>query len=160
LRLLAALVVALALAGPAAAACTQPRVSLSKLEGEIMCPICKTTLDQSGSPAANRIRELIRQHIARCESESQIKDALVADFGTRILAAPPRKGFGLLAWWLPIGGILAAALAVAVAAWHWSRKRDPEPAAADPRRNGKAPLDPVDPELERRVDEALAELDA
>jgi cytochrome c-type biogenesis protein CcmH/NrfF len=157
MRLAAALLLALAIAAPAAAACDRPRVSLAKLEGEVMCPVCKTTLDQSSSPAAERIRVLIRQRIARCESESQIKDALVADFGERILAAPPRKGFDLLAWWLPIGGILAAALAVAAASWHWSRTREPGPPGVDPQRNGKSPLDP---ELERRVDEALAELDA
>ena len=49
---------ALALAGAAAAACAQPHTSLAALEGEIMCPTCHTTLDQSDSPAAQRDRAL------------------------------------------------------------------------------------------------------
>lgn len=156
MRAVAVVVLALALAAPAAAACERPRASLPSLEGQVMCPVCKTTLDQSHSAAADAIRSIIRQKIARCETAAQIKDELARDFGPRILAAPPRKGFDLLAWWLPIVGILVAAAALGVGVWRWTRTREPEPepAPVDPTQNGHAPLDP---ELERRVDAALAE---
>ena len=153
MRLLAVAVVALALAGPAAAACTKPRASLASLEGQVMCPVCHTTLDQSDSAVADRIRVFIRARIARCETADQIKSELVASFGQSILAAPPRRGFDLLAWWLPVGGVLLGAAVLGVGVWRWTRGREPAPAAGDPRTNGRAPLDP---ELERRVDEALA----
>jgi cytochrome c-type biogenesis protein CcmH len=152
-RLLAVVVVALALAGPAAAACSKPRTSLQSLEGQVMCPVCHTTLDQSDSAVAERIKVYIRARIARCETAGQIKNELVADFGQSILAAPPRKGFDLLAWWLPIAGVVVGALVLGVGVWRWSRGREPALAAADPTTNGRAPLDP---DQERRVDEALA----
>ena len=59
----AAAALALALAGPAAA-CTHPRTSLTYLEGQVMCPTCHTTLDQSDSAAARQIEGFIRQKIA------------------------------------------------------------------------------------------------
>jgi cytochrome c-type biogenesis protein CcmH len=150
LRLLAVALVALVLAAPAAA-CTTPRASLTSLEGQVMCPTCHTTLDQSDSAAAVRIRAFIRRRIAACATASQIKRELVDQFGERILAAPPHKGFDLLAWWLPLGGIIAGAVAIGAGVWRWSRRDGGEPPGAEPQR--------LDPELERRVDEALAGFD-
>jgi cytochrome c-type biogenesis protein CcmH len=140
-------VAALAAAGSAFGACAQPKVSLAKLEGEVMCPICHTTLDQSSSLAAQQIEAFIRARIARCESESQIKRELVDNYGTVILAAPPRRGFDLLAWWLPLGGIVLAALLVGFGAWRWRNTREPDDAA------------PIDEETERRIDDLLAHFD-
>jgi len=145
-RLVAVAAAALVLAGPAAA-CTHPRTSLTALEGQIMCPTCHTTLDQSESAAALRIEHFIQQRIDQCATASQIKDELVANFGAGILAAPPRKGFDLLAWWLPIAGVVVGAVLVGFGVWRWTRTRvpddDPEP----------------DPETEQRLDELLARLD-
>jgi cytochrome c-type biogenesis protein CcmH/NrfF len=147
LRLAAVVAAALVLAGPAAA-CAHPRTSLSYMEGQIMCPTCHTTLDQSDSAAAQRIERRIQVLIDRCESASQIKSELVRNFGAGILAAPPHKGFDLLAWWLPLGGIALGALLLALGVWRWSRVRGPD---------GPAP--PLDSETDRRIDELLAELD-
>jgi cytochrome c-type biogenesis protein CcmH len=147
-RLGAVAVAALVLAGPAAAACAHPRTSLSSLEGQIMCPTCHTTLDQSSAPAAMRIKVFIQQRVDQCASSDQIKAELVDNFGAGILAAPPRKGFDLLAWWLPIAGVVAGAALLGLGVWRWSRAREPEPADA-----------PADPEAEQRLDELLARLD-
>jgi cytochrome c-type biogenesis protein CcmH/NrfF len=151
-RLPVALLAALALAAAPAALASEQHPTLGELEGQVMCPTCHTTLDQSSSPVAERIRVFIRARIAAGDTRSGIEDKLVAQFGPAILAAPPRHGFGLLAWWLPIAGLLAGIGAVSVAVWRWSRARAeaaPAPAPA-----------PLDPELERRVDEELARLDA
>jgi cytochrome c-type biogenesis protein CcmH len=113
-----------------------------------MCPVCGTTLDQSDSPAAQQIKRVIAQRIAAGDSKTEIENRLVAEYGTAILAAPPHKGFGLLAWWLPVGGILAAAVVVGLGAWRWSRAREREAAGAR-----------LDPALERRLDDELARWD-
>ncbi|MDX6407575.1 MAG: cytochrome c-type biosis protein CcmH [Gaiellaceae bacterium] len=141
-RLLPIIFLALLLVPAARASERHP--TLAELEGEVMCPVCETTLDQSSSPAAQQIKRVIRSRIAAGDTKTQIKDGLVAEYGDAILAAPPRKGFGLLAWWLPVVGILAAAVAVGIGARRWARSR--EPAFAGP------PLDPV---LERRLDDEL-----
>jgi len=147
-RLLAAAVIALAIV-PLAAAADRP--SLAKLEGEVMCPVCGTTLDQSDSPAARQIERFIKRRIAAGDSEQQIKDALVANYGDAILASPPHHGFGLLAWWVPLGGIVLAAGLLGWGIWRWSHTREPAPATAG------APLDPA---LDRRLDEELQRFDA
>jgi cytochrome c-type biogenesis protein CcmH len=136
---------ALVLSASALGACTKPKTSLATLEGEVMCPTCHTTLDQSNSAAALQIEAFIAVRIARCESEQQIKSELIRNWGTVILAAPPRKGFDLLVWWLPVGGIIVGAVLIAFGAWRWRRVRvapddEPEP----------------DAETEQRIDELLA----
>ena len=152
-RLLVALLIPLALAASPAALAGEQHPTLGELEGEVMCPTCHTTLDQSSSPVAERIRQFIRARIAAGDTRSGIKRELVAQFGPAILAAPPHKGFGLLAWWLPFAGLLAGLAAVSFGVWHWSRSRAPA---------GPAPpqAEALDPELEQRVDEELARLDA
>ncbi|TML21530.1 MAG: cytochrome C biogenesis protein CcdA [Actinobacteria bacterium] len=114
------------------------------LEAELVCPVCKTTLDQSDSPVANRMKAYIRTRIAAGDSAQQIKDALVAQFGPGVLARPPKGGFGLLAWLLPLVAVGVGAVVVGLLVTRWSRRRAP-PAA-----------EPLDPALERRVDEELA----
>jgi cytochrome c-type biogenesis protein CcmH len=146
-----------AFATPALASEQHP--TLSELEGEVMCLVCNTTLDQSHSAFANRERVLIRKLIARGETKSQIKQDLVDQFGPQILAAPPRSGFNLLAWWLPIAGAVAAALVLGFLAWRWSRgRREPRPLGVAASANGRVP--DLEPELERRLDEELARFDA
>jgi cytochrome c-type biogenesis protein CcmH len=139
----------LALAAPAAASEEHP--TLAELERELVCPTCKTTLQMSNAPVADRMRAFIRQRIAAGDTKSEIKDKLVAQFGESVLAAPPARGFNLLAWLVPIAGGLIAVVAVAVLARRWSRSRAAP--AGGPSADGRPPLDP---ELERRVDEELA----
>jgi len=119
------------------------------LEAELVCPVCETTLDQSNAPVAERMKRFIRVRIAAGDSEQEIKDALVAEFGTEVLAEPPEGGFGLLAWLLPLGAILGGAIAVGLLIRAWSRRATtPEPADSQ-----------LDPELDRLVDEELARFD-
>jgi cytochrome c-type biogenesis protein CcmH len=149
MRLLAVIVGTLALASPAAAACP----TLADLEGKLICPTCKTTLDQSDAPVARQIKAYVQRRVDACASEQQIKDELVAEYGPAVLAAPPRKGFHWLAWLLPLAGLLAGAAVVSTLVWRWSRARAAPAPAADS--NGRG----LDPELERRLDQELARFD-
>jgi cytochrome c-type biogenesis protein CcmH/NrfF len=144
-RLLAVAVAALALAAPAAA-CVDP-ASQSKLESELVCLQCHTTLDESSSAFANQMKAEVARQIALCRSEQQILDSMVAQFGPTVLSTPQTHGFDLLAWILPLGGVLLGAAALAAGAWHWSRSRDPRDPPPPPA------LDAAD---ERLVDEELA----
>ena len=143
MKLLAVVVAALAVAAPASACAKQ--ASEGHLETLLVCPSCHTTLDESTSPAANEIRAEVKQLIAQCKTEKQILDAMVAEWGPTILSTPQTHGFDLLAWVLPLGGIVAGAAGLAFGARAWSRgRRGPA---------GEGPS--LSAEDERRVDDAL-----
>jgi len=153
-RRLAAIVAAMLVAAPPAAASEQ-KPTLAELERELVCPTCETTLELSNAPIADRMRAFIRERIGAGDTKSEIKAKLVAQFGEEVLAAPPARGFNLLAWLVPIGGGALALVVVALLAWRWRRTRaEPEHGASV---DGRGPLDP---ELERRVDDELARFEA
>jgi len=153
-RLLAVLLVALAVVAPAAASEQNP--TLPELERELICPTCHESLAASTSPIADRMRTFIRARIAAGDTKSEIKDKLVDQFGESVLAAPPKSGFNLLAWVLPLAGIAVAAAVVGVLAHRWTRARKADE-GRPPSANGRYGLDP---ELERRLDDELARYDA
>ena len=133
------------------AVASERRPTLAELESEVICPTCKTTLDQSSSPIADRMRRFISERIAVGDTKTEIKQKLVDQFGESVLASPPKHGFGLLAWVLPLAGVGIGTLVVGALAWRWSRARgsgDAPPPAA------------LDSELERRVDDELARFDS
>lgn len=124
MRVLLALVLALAVVPSALA--SERRPTQAELEGELVCPTCGSTLDQSNAPIAMRMKQFVRVRIAAGDTKSEIKEQLVAQFGKGVLAAPERKGFDLLAWILPIAGLLAGAAALTVLAWRWTRRPEDE----------------------------------
>ena len=142
-----AAVLALLLAAPAAASERHP--TLAELSHEVMCPTCKQLLELSHAPVADRIRAFIKTRIAAGDTKSEIKQRLVSEFGEAVLASPPRRGFDLLAWLLPLLGLAASSSVVAAIVWRWRAG------------SAAAPVEePADPELARRLDEELALLDA
>jgi Cytochrome C biogenesis protein len=82
MRLLLAIAITLALAPPAAAACP----TVADLEDELICPTCKTTLDQSDAPVARQIKAIVARRVEDCASKQQIKDELGAAAGGLPLA--------------------------------------------------------------------------
>ena len=142
------LVAAVVLASFAATVSAVAAPSPSDLEAEFVCPTCKTTLDQSYSPIARRMKQVIRNSLAEGKTEAQIRDQLVAQFGPAVVAEPPKKGFDLLAWLVPLGILAAGAVGVGAIAWGWRRRRADEPPPA-----------PLDPALERRLDAELERFD-
>ena len=138
-----AMLVALAAFVSSASACA-PRTNLPDVEDEVMCTICGTLLEESDSPQAEGERSLIRKLIAECQTKDQIKDALVAQYGPRVLATPSGHGFDLAAWIVPGLLIALAIVGLAVGATRLARRsRPPDP---------PAPLDPGDEaRLERDI---------
>jgi len=151
-----ALVAAVALLIAPSALASDRHPTLNELENEVMCPVCNTTLAQSDSPAAHQIERDISARIRQGWTKTEIKNSLVAEYGESILASPPKSGFNLLAWLLPLAGVGVAALVLGIAAWSWSRGRAEHETMPSPSLNGQGP---IDPELERRVDEELIRLE-
>ena len=124
MKVLVGLIAALTFVAPALASEAHP--TQAELEGELICPTCDTTLDQSNAPVARRMKVFISRRIAAGDTKSEIKQKLVAQFGKGVLAAPQREGFDLLAWVIPLAGLAIGALAVSVLLWRWTRRSEEE----------------------------------
>ena len=151
-RALLTALLALLLLAPAAAAAAAPRASLTDIEDEVMCLECGTALNVSNSEVADQEREFIAVLIAQGMTKRQVKDALVAEYGPRVLAEPGDDGFELTAWLVPLLAALAALAAVVVTARRW---RGARPRAGEATQ-GEPGLDPDDA---RRLDAELAAFD-
>ena len=82
-------------------------------------------------PSAPSLRAKIREGLAAGQSEPQVLEAMVAEFGPAILAAPPAEGFNLTAWVMPFVALLFGLAVVYFVARRWYARRPP-PGGADP----------------------------
>ena len=81
-------------------------------------------------PSAPVLRAKIREKLAAGQSEPQILEAMVAEFGPAILAAPPAEGFNLTAWVMPFVALALGLGFVYFVARRWLARR--RSAAPDP----------------------------
>jgi cytochrome c-type biogenesis protein CcmH len=83
------------------------------LQRQLRCLVCQgESIDDSSSPFANDVRDLVRRQMAEGKSDQQIEDFLVARYGDFILMKPPLQADTWLLWLAPFG-VLAAAGGVA-----------------------------------------------
>jgi cytochrome c-type biogenesis protein CcmH len=100
-----------------ASAATCPKTTLADVEDEVMCPVCGVPLGlATEAPQAQRERDFIQREVESCKSKDEIKQALVAQFGERVLALPPEKGFNLAAYLVPAALLLVGVAAIATVA--------------------------------------------
>jgi len=72
------------------------------LQRQLRCLVCQgESIDESGSPFAADVRQLVRQQIAQGQSDQQIEDFLVARYGDFILMKPPVQPDTWLLWLAP-----------------------------------------------------------
>jgi cytochrome c-type biogenesis protein CcmH len=89
----------------------------------------------------------IDTHIAAGKSDQQILDAMIQEYGPMAYVEPPKTGFGLVAWLMPVLFLLGGLTLVLVVMKRW-RKR-PAVAAATP----SAGVVQVSPEMLARARE-------
>jgi cytochrome c-type biogenesis protein CcmH len=130
---------------PGGALAATPQTSLGEVSSEVMCPVCGTLLELAESPQALRQKAFISRLVAEGRSKEQIKDALVAEYGTEVLALPQGSGFDLSAYLVPLIAFALAVIALAFGVLRWRR------AAAANRREGPAAgtAGPSDEDAER-----------
>jgi cytochrome c-type biogenesis protein CcmH len=90
------------------------------LSAELRCMVCQNqSIDDSDAPLARDIRLLIRDRIAKGESNDAVRGFLVSRYGDFILLKPPVAPQTLLLW----AGAPLALLAGALAIWRAARCR-------------------------------------
>ncbi|HEX9967048.1 MAG TPA: cytochrome c-type biogenesis protein CcmH [Solirubrobacterales bacterium] len=126
---------ALTVAAPATAA---PQTSLADLEDEVMCPICGTLLELSSSPQAERQRVFIKRLVDAGASKDEVKDALVAEYGRRVLATPEGSGFTLSAYLVPAIAFAVAVVSLGIGLRRWRRSGERDPDRPPPQKEDDA----------------------
>jgi cytochrome c-type biogenesis protein CcmH len=119
-RLLLLAALSLVVAAPATAA--TPKTSLHAVESEVMCVSCGVPLAIAESPQADAERREIVRLVNEGKSKDEVKAALVAQYGDRVLASPKEEGFGLAAYLVPIVLVLLALAAGAFFLPKWKAR--------------------------------------
>ncbi|MEZ4417517.1 MAG: cytochrome c-type biogenesis protein CcmH [Gemmatimonadota bacterium] len=152
-RVLLTLLAWVAVASPALAQAPEAQVArpnpdvADRAIGRIRSPYCPgLMLEVCPSPQAAVLRDSIGARAARGEPADSIVEAVLAQIGEEYRAYPKSRGQGLLAWIIPPFALLSGLLIVALVLRHL-RDRNPEQ------------LPELDEEEERRVQEALAQLE-
>ena len=115
------LVLSMMMLGLSSPAWSQPWQDVA---GDLMSPACPgRTLLNCTSSQAEQWRELIRQKLFQGESKEQILRYFVDIGGEGILAAPPKKGFALTAWLLPLFVMVNGAGLIVVLTRRWTQRR-------------------------------------
>ena len=115
------LVLSLMMLGLSSPAWSQPWQDVA---GDLMSPACPgRTLLNCTSSQAEQWRELIRQKLLQGESKEQILRYFVDIGGEGILAAPPKKGFALTAWLVPLFVMVNGAGLIVVLTRRWAQRR-------------------------------------
>ena len=79
----------------------------------MFCPTCESTpLDVCPTQTCQDWRQLIRQQIADGMTTEEIHLYFADNYGDHVLAVPPRRGFDLMFWVLPIIGIFIGGIMV------------------------------------------------
>jgi cytochrome c-type biogenesis protein CcmH len=80
-----------------------PSARAHALETELKCPECQgLSVADSQAPTSRAIRADINRRIAKGQSDAQIRQAYVDDYGESILLTPQDSGISLIVWILPV----------------------------------------------------------
>jgi len=117
----------LALSPAFATAGAKQRTSMQAVLPYVMCVTCGIPLTDAQSPQADQERAYIQQLIYRGDTLAQVKGALVAEYGTQVLALPPASGFDVTVYVVPAAVVAAlfGGLLVLLPRWRRNRNRDP-----------------------------------
>lgn len=75
---------------------------VNRVASQLYCPICDNiSLDVCPLEACQAWRDLIREQLAAGWTEREIKDYFVAQYGDRVLGAPPPRGLNWMLYLAP-----------------------------------------------------------
>ena len=138
--------------GNAAAEVTEAQVMDVAKELACLCGSCPNRpLDECRCGHAGSERERISKALEAGQTKDQVIAGLVGEFGERIFVTPPARGFNLMAWFMPIFGIMIGGYAVRCVLRGWSR---------DGRSASSASVQTVSDTDRQKLDSALNDGDA
>lgn len=123
-----------------------------EISATLRCPVClNLSIADSPSELARDMRDVVREHLKRGESEEQIKAFFEARYGEWVDMKPKAHGFNLLVWLLPGVVVLAGGGLIVLLVRRWIRN-SAATAAAQAADSAGAPNE----EYRRKVQDELA----
>ncbi len=119
------LIIMIFLAAPVSAAGS---VSVSSIGEKLVCQCgCTQTVAACSEPVCSTreaMRAMIGQKLGEGQSESQILQAFVGQYGEQVLVTPPKSGFNLVAWILPFVALVFGGYVIflSLKKWVWQGK--------------------------------------
>ena len=105
---------------------------------ELRCLVCQNqSIDDSDAPLAHDLRMLVRKRLLLGDSNAQVKQFVVARYGTYVLLKPPLEPSTYLLWFGPL--LILSAGGFAAYLFYRSRPQtEPAPLSEEERRRLKA----------------------
>ena len=171
--LLIAFILLVLMAGAALAQGTDPNnphdltpeqlAQAKEIQMELWCPICQgVRLDACEQKVCQQMRDMIDEMLKEGKTKQEIIDEFVDQYGVVILGEPPKEGFNLMAWLMPVLLVIAG---LGFAFWmskKWTQKK-PAPAAETsappPDGTSPAPTNAGSPDDEDIDDDYLARVE-
>ncbi|MEM7029708.1 MAG: cytochrome c-type biogenesis protein [Chloroflexota bacterium] len=131
---------------------------INAIAKHLNCPTCDTrSLDECNTLTCIQWKDQIGDLMVEGYSEQEILDWYVARYGDYVLQQPPTRGLGLLAWLLPIFGLLVAIVWVGWLMRSWQAKQAVTITPATGVELNGIPENLGDDEYLRRVEQDLAQ---
>lgn len=92
----------------------------AEVASQLRCPVCRQlSVQDSEAELSKEVKALIRERLAAGESPEEVKAYFVSKYGEWILLSPPKRGFTLLVWVLPLVAILGGGLVLTFLFRNW-----------------------------------------
>ncbi len=105
---------------------------VNEVAKQLYCPVCENIpLDTCGTTACEQWRGIIRDKLADGWTEDEIKTYFVNQYGDRVLAEPPRRGFNWIVYLVPVAIFVGGGYLFYRGFQQW---RSPEPTRNDRKR--------------------------
>lgn len=86
-----------------------------EVERQLGCPVCTNLpLNVCDNQLCEEMRGIIREKLAAGETPDQVVAYFVSRYGEAVLLEPPRQGFNLAVWYLPILAVVIGAAIVLI----------------------------------------------
>jgi len=108
---------------PSALAQTPTADQINAVARKLSCPTCAgISLADCETETCIQWRAKIGEMLAEGQSEQEILDYFAAHYGDHVLQSPPRRGFFLLLWALPVAAVIAGLAWLAYLVRRWLRR--------------------------------------
>lgn len=97
--------------------------TVSDISKQLICQCgCGRLLNSHVCDTQEAMVTLVEQKLAQGQSEEEIIQFFVAQYGEQVLAAPPKRGFNLVAWVTPFVALLFGGGVIYIVLKKWVRR--------------------------------------